>query len=216
MVSDTPSLIVNGNAPFFGAFFCVFCKNERQCSVFQAVSKPFFTSKEGGLNRLDWVGMLRFRQACSTEQNTMEQVRMSDVVSFGCTSSFSATESRPEYYEAEMAKPTLMLISVDAKGVAHFNVKDLQANCAVTGFRPQVSSQDREIRIVLVPLGDPTLEADCMCKFDVSFNLSNLTSDAYHVAVYSSDFSGKYDSIKPLYQGSISFLPNKSIEVELK
>ena len=61
MVSDTPSLIVNGNAPFFGAFFCVFCKNERQCSVFQAVSKPFFTSKVGGLNRLDWVGMLRFR-----------------------------------------------------------------------------------------------------------------------------------------------------------
>ena len=120
-------------------------------------------------------------EACSTEQNTMEQVRMSDVVSFGCTSSFSATESRPEYYEAEMAKPTLMLISVDAKGVAHFKVKDLQANCAVTGFRPQVSSQDREIRIVLVPLGDPTLEADCMCKFDVSFNLSNLTSDAYHV-----------------------------------
>ena len=144
-------------------------------------------------------------EACSTEQNAMEQVRMSDVVSFGCTSSFSATESRPEYYEAEMAKPTLMLISVDAKGVAHFKVKDLQANCAVTGFRPQVSSQDREIRIVLVPLGDPTLEAD-----------SNLTSDAYHVAVYSSDFSGKYDSIKPLYQGSISFLPNKSIEVELK
>ena len=24
-------------------------------------SKPFFTSKVGGLNRLDWVGMLRFR-----------------------------------------------------------------------------------------------------------------------------------------------------------
>lgn len=40
MVNDTPSQIVNGNAPF---------------------SKPFFTSKVGGLNRLDWVGMLRFR-----------------------------------------------------------------------------------------------------------------------------------------------------------
>ena len=62
MVNDTPSQIVNGNTPFLGAFFGVFCKNERQCSVFQAVSKPFFTSKVGGLNRLDWVGMLRFRQ----------------------------------------------------------------------------------------------------------------------------------------------------------
>jgi len=84
-------------------------------------------------------------EACSTEQNTMEQVRMSDVVSFGCTSSFSATESRPEYYEAEMAKPTLMLISVDAKGVAHFKVKDLQANCAVTGFRPQVHRTEKSV-----------------------------------------------------------------------
>lgn len=39
--------------------------------------------------------------ACSTEQNVMEQVRMSDVVNSGCISSFSATESRPEYYKAE-------------------------------------------------------------------------------------------------------------------
>ena len=50
--------------------------SERQYSVFGGVfwrffakmngnapfSKPFFTSKVGGLNRLDWVGMLRFRQ----------------------------------------------------------------------------------------------------------------------------------------------------------
>ena len=41
--------------------------------------------------------------ACSTEQNVMEQVRMSDVVNSGCISSFSATESRPEYYKAEKA-----------------------------------------------------------------------------------------------------------------
>lgn len=154
--------------------------------------------------------------ACSTEQNAMEQVRMSDVASSGCTSSFSATESRPEYYEAEKGKPTQMLISVDAKGVAHFKVTGLQANCAVNGFYPQVASQDKEIRIVLIPSGDPTLEADCMCKFDVSFNLSGLTSDTYHLAVYCSDYSGKYDSTKPLYEGSVSVLPNKSIEVELK
>ena len=36
---------VNGNAPF---------------------SKPFFTSKVGGLNRLDWVGMLCFRHIIGT------------------------------------------------------------------------------------------------------------------------------------------------------
>ena len=97
--------------------------------------------------------------ACSTEQNVMELVRMSDVVNSGCTSSFSATESRPEYYKAEKEKSAKMLVSVDAKGVAHFQVTDLQANCAVNGFSPQVYSQDGEIRIVLIPLGDSTIEA---------------------------------------------------------
>ena len=108
-----------------------------------------------------------------------------------------------------------MVISVDAKGVAHFEVTDLLANCAVNGFRPQVSSQDGEICIVLIPIGNPTIEADCMCHFDVSFNLSNLTTDTYRLAVYNADFAGNYDSTKPCYEGSVTFLPNKSIEVEL-
>ena len=109
-----------------------------------------------------------------------------------------------------------MSVSVDAKGVAHFEVAGLQANCAVNGFQPQVYSQDGEIRIVLIPLGDSTIEADCMCNYNVSFKLSNLTTDGYHLAVYLSDFAGKYDSTQPLYEGKASFLPNKSIEIELK
>ena len=154
--------------------------------------------------------------ACSTEQNAMEQVRMSDVVNSGCTSSFSAKESRPEYYSAEMEKIPKLAISVDAKGIAHFKVIDLQANCAINGFRPQVSSQDRDISIVLVPLGDPTIEADCMCHYNVSFNLSNLDTGTYHLAVYNADFVGKYDSAKPCYTGNVSFTSNNSIEVELR
>ena len=154
--------------------------------------------------------------ACSTEQNVMEQVRMSDVVNSGCISSFSATESRPEYYKAEKEKPTQMSVSVDAKGIAHFQVTDLQENCAVNGFNPQIYSQDGEIRIVLIPLGDSTIEADCMCNYNVSFNLSNLVSGTYHVMVYRSDFSGKYDSAKPCYEGNMSFVPNKNMEIELK
>ena len=52
---------MNGNAPFFQAFFGVFGDIERICSVFHAVFMPFFGSKVGGLNRSEWVGMLRFR-----------------------------------------------------------------------------------------------------------------------------------------------------------
>ena len=129
---------------------------------------------------------------------------------------FYGTESRPEYYKAEKEKSAKMLVSVDAKGVAHFEVTDLQANCAVNGFSPQVYSQDGEIRIVLIPLGDSTIEADCMCNYTVSFNLSNLVSGTYRVMVFRSDFSGKYDAAKPCYEGNISFVTNKNVEVELK
>ena len=154
--------------------------------------------------------------SCSTEQNAMQPIRISDVISSGCTSSFSAKESRPEYYESEMEKSPKMVISVDANRTGHFTVADLRGNCALNGFRPQVSSQDNSICIVLVPWGDPTVEADCMCHYNVSFKLSNLTTDGYHLAVYLSDFAGKYDSTQPLYEGKASFLPNKSIEIELK
>ena len=113
-------------------------------------------------------------------------------------------------------KSPKMVISVDANGTGHFTVADLRGNCALNGFRPQVSSQDNSICIVLVPWGDPTVEADCMCHYNVSFKLSNLTSDSYRLTVYLSDFAGKYDSTQPLYEGKASFLPNKSIEMELK
>lgn len=86
----------------------------------------------------------------------------------------------------------------------------------INGFSPQVHSQDGEIRIVLIPLGDSTIEADCICNYNVSFNLSNIVSGTYRVIVYRSDFSGKYDSAKPCYEGNIFFVPGKKVEVVLK
>lgn len=43
-------------------FWSVFAK----MNGYAPFSKPFFTSKVGGLNRQDWVGMLRFRQGKRT------------------------------------------------------------------------------------------------------------------------------------------------------
>ena len=70
--SRTPfSQQVNGHAPFFRANFSVFGDIERICSVFYAVFEPFSSSKVGGLNRSEWVDMLRFRQyrMCIVDDN---------------------------------------------------------------------------------------------------------------------------------------------------
>ena len=47
---------------FFRAIFSVLGDIERICSVFSADFKPIFYSQVGGLDRSEWVDMLRFRQ----------------------------------------------------------------------------------------------------------------------------------------------------------
>lgn len=54
---------LNGHAPFFFTILDPLDKNERICSDFYALFKPILAIIVGGLNRSDWVGMLRFQQS---------------------------------------------------------------------------------------------------------------------------------------------------------
>lgn len=154
--------------------------------------------------------------SCSSEQNATEPVRLSDIVNTGCTRSFSAKESRPEYYRSEMEKKPKVSISVDKNGVVTFKFTDLEANCIVNEFRPSVKTNDGEIAIVLIPYTpDPTMEADCYCRYDVSFKLSNVASGKYCMKIYESDYYGKYDTAHPSYEGLVLFAPNKTFEFDL-
>lgn len=56
---------LNGHAPFFLAILDPLDKNERIYSDFYALFKPILAIIVGGLNRSDWVGMLRFQQGDS-------------------------------------------------------------------------------------------------------------------------------------------------------
>lgn len=154
--------------------------------------------------------------SCSSEQSVTESVRLSDIVNTGCTRSFSAKESRPEYYRSEMEKSPQVSISIDKSGVATFKFADLEANCIVSEFRPSVKVSDGEIVVVLTPYSqDPTMEADCYCRYDVSFKLCNVVSGKYSMKIYESDYYGKYDTAHPVYEGLVSFASNKTIEFEL-
>ena len=53
---------LNGHAPFFLTILDPLDKNERIYSDFYALFKPILAIIVGGLNRSDWVGMLRFQQ----------------------------------------------------------------------------------------------------------------------------------------------------------
>ena len=155
--------------------------------------------------------------SCSSEQSLQDPVKMSDLVNTGCKNSFSAKESRPEFYASEMEKSSMLRVSVDGKGCAAFLVSNIKGNCALKEFRPKVDAQEDNLTIVLVPYSpDSTVEADCICNYDVSFKLSSLALEKYHLKVYYSDCYGKYDATKPAYDGVVSFIPNETFEIELQ
>ena len=83
-------------------------------------------------------------------------------------------------------------------------------------FRPSVKVNDGEIIVVLTPYSqDPTMEADCYCRYDVSFKLSNVPSDKYRVKIYESDYYGQYDTGHPAYEGLVTFTPGGTFEFDL-
>ena len=155
--------------------------------------------------------------SCSSEQSLVQPVRMDNLQNTGCKYALSATESKSEFYTEEMDKAPTLKIEVDAEGIASVNVVDLKENCAVKEIRPQIKAEGNEITIVLFPFSaDPSIEADCICSYDVKFNLVNLVKGQYYLKVYRSNVYGKYDASKPAYEGKVSFSPNSSFEFDLK
>lgn len=59
---------LNGHAPFFLAILDPLDKNERIYSDFYALFKPILAIIVGGLNRSDWVGMLRFQHTAIKQE----------------------------------------------------------------------------------------------------------------------------------------------------
>ncbi len=154
--------------------------------------------------------------SCSSEQSVLEKVKLSDLSDTGCKTSYSAKESRPEFYAEEKEKSPKVTIAVDNKGVATFRVTDLEYDCITEKILAQVEAQDDEIKVIITPFKkDPTLEVDCLCKYDVGFKLSNLTFSKYLLKMYFADYYGKYDAASPAYEGTVSFSPNATFEFDV-
>lgn len=89
--------------------------------------------------------------ACSSEQSLMEPVRLSDLTYTGCKTSYSAQESRPEFYAREKEKTPKITISVGSKGIATVRVADLEYDCITEKINAQIDTQDDEMKIVIAP-----------------------------------------------------------------
>lgn len=89
--------------------------------------------------------------ACSSDQIIMESVTLSDLANTGCETTYSAKESRPEFYAKEKRKSPKMTISVGGNGVATFHLTNLEYDCITEKIDARLDPQGNTIKIVIAP-----------------------------------------------------------------
>lgn len=141
--------------------------------------------------------------ACSSEKVALEPLRIYDVANSNCKLSISPTDTRPDFYLENDAVRTTLSIELGKDGIAQCVLEDVKANCAVRNIYVNIVNQDDQITLVVYHNVLDAL-ADCICKYDVSFKISKLTSGDYNLKVYYARPNMKYDESNIAYNGQVN------------
>ena len=135
--------------------------------------------------------------ACSSENVALDALKVYDVANSSCKTTLSKEETRSDFYEENISKPTTLNIELGKDGIAQCSFEDVEAN-----------------QIILVVYHN-VLEAsaDCICKYDVSFKMSKLLSGSYQLKVYCAGPNMKYDERYIVYNGQINIAKNKKTSI---
>jgi hypothetical protein len=152
--------------------------------------------------------------ACSSENIVLDALRIYDVTNSSCKLSLSPTETRPDFYLENDAKPATLNIKLGKDGVALCTLEDVKAYCAVTNVHVSITNQDNLITLVVYHNVLDAL-ADCICKYDVNFKMSRLAQGSYHLKVYYANPYMKYDESSMAYNGLVNLAQNSKASVTL-
>ena len=152
--------------------------------------------------------------ACFSEKIALESLRIYDVANSNCKLSISPTETRPDFYAENNAIPAKLSIELDKDGIAQCLLEDLKANCSVRKIYVNIANQDNQITLIVY---HNVLEAlaDCICKYDVNFKMSKLTSGNYRLKVYYAKPNMKYEESDIVYNGQVDIVQDKKTIVTL-
>ena len=151
--------------------------------------------------------------ACSTENIALDSLKVYDVANSTCKLSISPTETRPDFYAENNAIPAILSIDLDKDGVAQCMLEDVKANCAVKNIYVNIANQNNQITLVVYHNVLDAL-ADCICKYDVNFKISKLTSGNYNLKVYYARPNMKYDESDIAYNGQVNIVQNRKVSVK--
>ena len=152
--------------------------------------------------------------ACSSEKVALEPLRIYDVANSNCKLSISPTDTRPDFYAENNAIPAKLSIELDKDGIAQCLLENLKANCSVRKIYVNIANQDNQITLIVY---HNVLEAlaDCICKYDVNFKMSKLTSGNYRLKVYYAKPNMKYEESDIVYNGQVDIVQDKKTIVTL-
>lgn len=152
--------------------------------------------------------------ACSSEKVALEPLRIYDVANSNCKLSISPTDTRPDFYAENNAIPAKLSIELDKDGIAQCLLEDLKANCSVRKIYVNIANQNNQITLIVY---HNVLEAlaDCICKYDVNFKMSKLTSGNYRLKVYYAKPNMKYEESDIVYNGQVDIVQDKKTIVTL-
>ena len=150
--------------------------------------------------------------ACSSEKIALEPLRIYDVANSNCKLSISPTETRPDFYAENNAIPAKLSIELDKDGIVQCLLENLKANCSVRKIYVNIANQDNQITLIVYH-NVLDAQADCICKYDVNFKISKLTSGNYNLKVYYARPNMKYDESNIAYNGQVNIAQNKKVSV---
>ena len=150
--------------------------------------------------------------ACSSEKVALEPLRIYDVANSNCKLSISPTDTRPDFYAENNAISAKLSIELDKDGIAQCLLEDLKANCSVRKIYVNIANQDNQITLIVYH-NVLDAQADCICKYDVNFKISKLTSGNYNLKVYYARPNMKYDESNIAYNGQVNIAQNKKVFV---
>ena len=152
--------------------------------------------------------------ACSSEKVALEPLRIYDVANSNCKLSISPTDTRPDFYAENNAIPAKLSIELGKDGIAQCLLENLKANCSVRKIYVNIANQDNQITLIVY---HNVLEAlaDCICKYDVNFKMSKLTSGNYRLKVYYAKPNMKYEESDIVYNGQVDIVQDKKTIVTL-
>ncbi len=152
--------------------------------------------------------------ACSSENVALDALKVYDVANSSCKTTLSKEETRSDFYEENISKPTTLNIELGKDGIAQCALEDVKANCAVRNIYVNIANQDNQITLVVYHNVLDAL-ADCICKYDVNFKMSKVIPGNYQLKVYYAKPNMKYEASDIAYNGQVNLVQNKKAYITL-